>query len=119
MSPLTSPNKASRPKSFFGDVQTTTVTTIYTCPPNSVAELTFLHVVNVTGTNTVTIKVYVASTTSLFNFLSAKSMSAGDHLTFAPLQIFLAAGDQIRVTTGSAGRVDLIGSVVETFIPVG
>ena len=116
---LTSPNKPTRAKSFYGDVQTTSTTTIYTCPPNCTAELTFLHVINVTGTNTVTTKVYVAATAYLSNFLSAKNMSAGDYLTFAPLQIFLSAGDQIRVTTGSAGHVDIIGSVIETFIPVG
>ena len=117
---LSSPNaKAVRAKSFFGDVKTTTETTIYTCPPNCTAELTFLHVVNVTGTNTVTTKIYVASTAYLSNFLASKNMTASDYLIFAPLQIFLAAGDQIRVTTGSAGHVDIIGSVVETFIPVG
>ena len=120
MNYLTSPNaKAVRPRSFFGDVKTTAETTIYTCPPNCIAELTFLHVINVTGTNTVTTKVYVVATTYLSNFLSAKNMSAGEYTTFVPLQIFLSAGDQIRVTTGSAGHVDIIGSVVETFIPVG
>jgi hypothetical protein len=73
----------------------------------------------VTGTNTITIKVYVAATAYLSNFLSGKNVGAGDYITFVPLQIFLSAGDQIRVTTGSAGHVDTIGSVVETFIPVG
>ena len=116
---LTSPNKPTRAKSFYGDVKTTTETTIYTCPANCTAEITFLHTINVTGTNTVTIKVYVAATSYLSNFLAAKNMGAGDYLTFVPLQIFLSAGDQVRVTTTSAGHVDTIGSVVETFIPVG
>ena len=117
---LNSPNaKAVRAKSFFGEVLTTAVTTVYTCPANCTAELTFLHIINVTGANTVTLNIYVAATTNLSSLLSAKTKAAGDYTTFVPLQIFLTAGDQIRVTTTSAGHVDIIGSVVETFIPVG
>lgn len=116
---LNSPNKATRAKSFYGDVKTTTETTIYTCPANCTAELTFLHTMNVSGTNTVTIKVYVAAQSYSSNFLAGKNMSAGEYLTFVPVQIFLYPGDQIRVTTGSAGHVDTIGSVIETFVPVG
>ena len=120
MSSFTSPNtKAVRPKSFFGEVLTTDVTTIYTCPPNSTAELTFLHIINVTGANTVTVNIYVAATTNLSSLLSAKTKAGGDYTTFSPIQIFLAAGDEVRVTTTSAGHVDIVGSVVETFIPVG
>jgi hypothetical protein len=111
--------KAVRAKSFFGEVLTTAVTTIYTCPANCIAELTFLHIVNVTGSNTVTLNIYVAAATNLSSLLSAKTKASGDFTTFAPLQIFLSAGDQIRVTTSHAGHVDIIGSVVETFIPVG
>jgi len=73
----------------------------------------------VTGTNTVTIKVYVAAQAYSSNFLAGKNLGAGDYITFVPTQIFLQAGDQIRVTTASAGHVDTIGSVIETFIPVG
>lgn len=116
---LTSPNKPTRAKSFYGDVKTTDNTTIYTCPANCTAELTFLHTINVTGTNTITIKIYVAATAYSSNFLAGKNLNAGDYITFVPLQIFLSAGDQIRIQTTSAGHVDTIGSVVETFIPVG
>jgi hypothetical protein len=116
---LAPPAKPTRAKSFFGDVKVTTETTVYTCPPNCTAELTFLHLINVTGTNTVTIKVYVAATTYLSNFLAGKNLGAGDYITFNPMQIFLSAGDQIRVTSTNAGHVDIIGSVIETFIPVG
>jgi len=116
---LTSPNKPTRAKSFFGDVKTTAETTIYTCPPNCSAEITFLHTINVTGNNTVTIKIHIAATNYSSNFLAGRNMVAGDYLTFVPVQIFLSAGDQVRVTTSNAGHVDTIGSAVETFIPVG
>jgi hypothetical protein len=119
MNYLTSPNRAVRAKSFYGDVKTTTETTIYTCPPNCTAEITFLHTINVSGTNTVSLKIYVAATAYVSNFLVGKNMSAGEYLTFVPVQIFLSPGDQVRVKTDSAGHVDTIGSVVETFVPVG
>jgi hypothetical protein len=61
----------------------------------------------------------VASTAYLSNFLAGKNLGAGDYITFNPMQVFLSAGDQIRVTTTSAGHVDIIGSIIETFIPVG
>jgi hypothetical protein len=116
---LTSPNKAIRAKSFYGEVKTTTETTIYTCPANCTAEITFLHAINVTGTNTVNIRIYVAAAAYVHNFLAGKNMSAGEYLTFDPMQIFLSPGDQIRITTGSAGHVDIVGSVLENFVPVG
>lgn len=116
---LPSPNKATRAKSFYGNVLTTAETTIYTCPANCTAELTFLHTINVTGTNTVTIKIHVAADAYNSNFLAGKNLGTGDYITFVPMQIFLQAGDQIRVTATNAGHVDTIGSVIETFIPVG
>ena len=116
---LTSPNKPTRPKTFYGDVKTTTDTTIYTCPPNCTAELTFLHVTNAGSSNTATIRIYVAAETYTSQFLTAKTLSTGEYITYVPLQIFLSAGDQVKVQTTNAGHVDLIGSVIETFIPVG
>lgn len=116
---LTSPSKAVRPKTFYGDIRTTANTTVYTCPPNCTAELTFIHAVNVLGVNTVGIRIYVAATAYSSNFLSAKNINVGDYITFVPLQIFLSAGDEVRIQTGNAAHVDIIGTVVETFIPVG
>lgn len=116
---LNSPNKAIRAKSFYGDIKTTTETTLYTCPANCTAEITFLHTINVSGTNTVSIKIYFAAPAYIHNFLVGKNLGAGDYITFDPMQIFLSPGDQVRITTGSAGHVDIIGSVLENFVPVG
>ena len=116
---LTSPNKPTRAKSFYGDVKTTTDTVIYTCPANCTAELSFLHVTNAGSSNTATIRIYVSALTYTSQFLTAKTLSNGEYVTYVPLQIFLSAGDEIRVQTTNAGHIDLIGSVVETFIPVG
>lgn len=116
---MASPNKTTRAKSFYGNVLTSTETTIYTCPPNCSAELTFLHTINVAGVNTVAIKIHVAAQSYNSNFLVGKNLNTGDYITFVPLQIFLETGDQIRITTTAAGHVDTVGSVLETFIPVG
>jgi len=113
------PSKSTRPKSFAGDVKTTTSTTVYTCPQNCTAELSFLHVVNVSGNNTVRVYWYLAATGYSSNFLGGKNMSAAEYITFSPMQLFLSPGDQIRVVTDVAGHLDIIGSVIETFIPVG
>jgi hypothetical protein len=116
---LTSPNKPTRAKSFYGEVKTTTDTVVYTCPANCTAELTFLHITNASTSNTATIRIYVAALAYTSQFLTAKTLSNGEYVTSVPMQIFLSAGDQIKVQTTNAGHIDIIGSVVETFIPVG
>lgn len=112
-------SKSVRSKSFYGDIKTTTTTTVYTCPANCVAELSFLHVVNVGSNNTVRVYWYISADGYLSNFVGGKNMSSAEALTFSPMQVFLSPGDQIRVATTNADHVDVIGSVIETFIPVG
>lgn len=116
---LVTQGKNSRIRSFYGDIKTTAETAIYTCPPNCTAEITYLHVVNADGNTSVTIKWYVAAEGYPSNFLTGKNMGSGEFITFSPMQLILQPGDQIRVTTSIAGHMDLIGTVIETFVPVG
>jgi hypothetical protein len=49
---------------------------VYTCPPNCVAEVTFIHVVNGGGsTNSVDVEWYVAADDYTSHFLSGKSLN--------------------------------------------
>lgn len=111
--------KATRSKSFWGDIKTTTNTTVYTCPQNCTAEISFLHIVNAGGNNTASIYWYIAADSYQSNFIGGKNMATGEYLSFPQITLYLAAGDQIRVMTTSAGHVDIIGSVTETFKPIG
>ena len=109
--------KPSRAKSFWADVQDTALHTAYTCPPNCSAEIVFLHVVNAGSTNTVSVKWYIAADTYTSNFVGGKNLSTGEYITFSPISLFLASGDMIQIQSVGAGHMDLIGSVVETFLP--
>lgn len=110
-------DRPSRNKSFWADVHDTALHTAYTCPANCSAEIVFLHIVNAGSTNTVSAKWYVAADSYTSNFVGGKNLHTGEFVTFSPIRLFLAPGDMIQIQTVSAGHVDLVGSVVETFLP--
>jgi hypothetical protein len=117
---LSNQGKPARMRSVYGHNTGTTYETVYTCPTNSVSELTFIHVVNGDGsTNTVEVEWYVAADNYTSHFLKGKSLNAGEYVTFSDIDLVLQAGDEIRVTPTSAGHIDTILTVTETFVPVG
>jgi|TARA_R110002167_G_scaffold34777_3_gene111195 hypothetical protein len=113
--------KPSRIRSVYGNNTTNAVGVVYTCPPNSVAEITFIHVVNGSvTTNTATVEWYIAADTFAAKFLYTKSLtSTSSHVSFNNINLVLQPGDKIQVTPGNAGSIDTIITVTETFIPVG
>ena len=112
--------KASRMRSVYGHNSGTTTEDVYTCPANCVAELTFVHVVNGGGsTNSVDVVWYVAEDNYTSHFLSGKSLGSGDNTTFINIDLVLQPGDKIQVTPVSAGHIDTILTVTETFVPIG
>ena len=117
---LINPGKPSRMRSVYGHNSGTTTEIVYTCPANCVAELTFVHVVNGGGsTNSVDVEWYVAADNYTSHFLSGKSLNAGDYINFTNIDLVLQSGDEIRVTPISAGHIDTILTVTETFVPIG
>jgi len=112
--------KPARIKSVWGHNSGTTYETVYTCPANCTAELTFVHVVNGGGsTNSVDVEWYVSADSYTSHFLKGKSLGASDYITFTNIDLVLQTGDEIRVTPASAGHIDTILTVTETFVPVG
>ena len=117
---LINQGKPSRMRSVYGHNSGTTTEIVYTCPANCVAELTFVHVVNGGGsTNSVDVEWYVAADNYTSHFLSGKSLNAGDYINFTNIDLVLQSGDEIRVTPKSAGHIDSILTVTETFVPIG
>lgn len=117
---LVAQGKPARKRSVWGHNNGTTTEDVYTCPANCVAELTYLLVNNSGGsTNTVSVKWYDASASYASGFIEGKSLNAGDYVQFADIELVLEAGDKIQVTPVSAGHIDSVLTVTETFIPVG
>lgn len=117
---LVSQGKPARKKSVWGHNNGTTTEDVYTCPANCVAEVTYIIVNNSGGsTNTVSIKWYDASASYASGFVEGKSLNAGDFIQFADIELVLEAGDKIQVTPTSAGHIDTVITVTETFVPVG
>ena len=112
--------KPARIKSVYGHNSGTNTEDVYTCPANCVAEVTFIHVVNGGGsTNTVEVEWYVAADDYTSHFLKGKSIAGGDYVNFSNVDLVLQAGDKIQVTPSSAGHIDTILTITETFVPVG
>lgn len=117
---LVSPGKPARKRSVWGHNSGTTVEDVYVCPANCRAELTYILVANGGGsTNTVTVQWYVAADTYTSHFLSDKSLAGGGYHEFPHIDLVLEPGDKIQVKPNSAGHIDTILTVTETFIPVG
>ena len=117
---LQSKGKPARKRSVWGHNNGTTTEDVYTCPANCVAELTYLIVNNSGGsTNTVSVKWYDASDSYASGFVEGKSLNAGDFIEFANIELVLEAGDKIQITPTSAGHIDSVLTVTETFNPVG
>ena len=112
--------KPARIKSVYGHNTGTSTEVVYTCPANAVAEVTFIHVVNGgASTNTVEVEWYVAADSYTSHFLKGKSINASDYVSFNEIDLVLQPGDKIQVTPASAGHIDTIITVTETFVPVG
>lgn len=117
---FTQQGKPARIKSVYGHNTGTTAEDVYVCPANAVAEVTFIHIVNGGGsTNTVEVEWYVAADSYTSHFLKGKSINASDYVSFNQIDLVLQPGDKIQVTPSSAGHIDTILTVTETFVPVG
>lgn len=117
---FTQQGKPARIRSVYGHNSGTSTEEVYVCPANATAEVTFIHVVNGGGsTNTIEVEWYVAADSYTSHFLSGKSLNASDYITFSNIDLVLQPGDKIQVTPTSAGHIDTILTVTETFVPVG
>ena len=115
-----SSTKAYRKKSVWGHNNGTTTEDVYTCPPNCIAEVTYIVVNNSGGaTNTISVKWYDASASYASGFVEGKSLGGGEFLEFPNIDIILEPGDKIQITPTSAGHIDSIITLAETFVPVG
>jgi hypothetical protein len=117
---LASPGKPARRKSVWGHNTGTTIEDVYTCPANCRAEVTYILVSNSDGgSNTVTVTWYDDSDSYTSSFVSGKNLSSGEFIQFDGIDLVLEAGDKIQIQPSSAGHVDSIVTVTETFVPVG
>jgi len=117
---FTQQGKPARIRSVYGHNSGTTTEEVYVCPANATAEVTFIHVVNGgASTNSIELEWYVAADSYTSHFLKGKSLNASDYITFTNIDLVLQPGDKIQVTPTSAGHIDTILTVTETFVPVG
>lgn len=106
-------------RSVYGHNSGTTVEDVYTCPDNCSSEVTYIIIANGGGsTNNVTVQWYIAEDDYTSYFLNDKSLAGGGYHEFPDIQLVLKPGDKIQVQPGSAGHIDSIITVTETFAPI-
>ena len=111
--------KPSRKRSVYGHNTGTTTETVYTCPANCVAEVTFIHIHNSSGNPDIAVEWYVAEDAYTSHFLEGKNLGASEYIQFPDIELVLQPGDRIQVTPSVAAHIDTTLTVTETFIPVG
>jgi len=116
---LSNPGKPARKKSVYGHNTSTSTEVVYTCPPNCVAEVTFIHVHNSTGNTNIEIEWYVAADAYTSHFLEGKNLGAAEYVQFPDIELVLQPGDKIQITPDTAAHIDTILTVTETFVPIG
>lgn len=111
--------RPSRKRSVYGHNTGTSTETVYTCPDNCVAEVTFIHIHNSSGNTDIEVEWYVAADAYTSHFLEGKNLGAAEYVQFPDIEIVLQPGDRIQVTPSTAAHIDTILTVTETFVPVG
>ena len=112
--------RPARKKSVYGHNSGTTTEDVYTCPPNCIAEVSYILVANAgTGSNNVTIQWYVAADAYTSHFLNDKNLASNTYHEFPDIDLVLQAGDKIQVVPDTAGHIDTIVTVTETSINYG
>ena len=112
--------RPARRKSVWGHTTTTTTDDIYTCPANCTAEITYILVNNSGGSsNSVDVKWYDDDESYTSAFVSGKNLSSGEFLQFDNIDLVLQPNDKIQLTASSAGHIDSIITITETFTSIG
>lgn len=111
--------KPSRKRSVYGHNTGTSTETVYTCPDNCVAEVTFIHIHNSLNNPNIEVEWYVSEDDYTSHFLEGKNLGASEYIQFADIELVLQPGDRIQITPSTAAHIDTILTVTETFVPVG
>lgn len=111
--------RPSRKRSVYGHNTGTSTETVYTCPANCVAEVTFIHIHNSLNNPSIEVEWYVSEDDYTSHFLEGKNLGASEYLQFPDIELVLQPGDRIQITPSVAAHIDTILTVTETFIPVG
>ena len=116
---LVSQGKSARKRSVYGHNSSASTETVYTCPANCIAEVTFIHIHNSLNNPSIEIEWYVAADNYTSHFIEGKNLGASEYVQWADIELVLQPGDKIQVTSDIAAHIDTILTVTETFVPVG
>ena len=115
---LVSQGRPARTRSFWVDAKVDQqVYDLYTCPPNCIAEVTMMHVVNAGGNTSVYLYWNDVSESYTSNIVGGKNMQTGEYFTLSGATLVLEPGDKLQAKSDGATtpHVDVLCTVTETF----
>lgn len=109
-------SRAVRLRNAAVALSSTNQTTVYTVPAGHDAVLKNIIICETSGNATpVTLELTDSSASSTFKLLGSKSVSANDFILLA-LELNLNEGDAIKLTAGTADRIQAVLTVDELFL---
>jgi hypothetical protein len=92
--------------------------TVYTCPPNFIARMVLLFVVNHGGNNkTVSVEWNDLSASQSYHIVGGQSLTANGYLKLDGSYLVLNAGDTLIVTPEAGATMDVTVTVEEYYFP--
>ena len=108
--------RAVRLVNAAADLDSTSQTTVYTVPANHSAVLKKIIIAETSGNATpITLEITDASASATYKMLGAKSVAANDYLLL-DLEMNLNEADVIKLTAGTANRLQAVLSIDELFL---
>ncbi len=102
----------SRYKNVKLDLTSTSVTTLYTCPPLMTTFVSSI-LVSEDSDNADTITLTVTNGSDVYNIYKDKAVGAKGTIDLIDNDLILISGDILKVTAGTADRLHVIASLVE------
>lgn len=101
-------------KPITAKLTTNAATTIYTCPASTRATVSLVFLANISATNLETVEVSIRRSGDATDFFLNKGLTiAAGSTQQIPGPLSLSAGDTLRVKSGNANTIDVVGSVFE------
>lgn len=99
-------------KKILTKLTASTTTTVYTCPSGTTAIVNLISIANISATNLETVEICINGGGSDTFINKGATIAAGSTMQL-PGPYVLVAGDTLKIKSGNANTIDVVGALVE------
>lgn len=99
-------------KKILAKITANTTTTVYTCPAATTAIINLISIANISSTNLETIEISINGG-GTDTFINKGATIAAASTMQLPGPYVLLAGDTLKIKSGNANTIDVVGSLLE------